>query len=67
MSCLWVGMLALALFCGVLNGAGDLGGAALEGAGRAAELALGLTGSLCLWSGFGVLLDRSGLLPKNLK
>lgn len=61
MSCLWVGMLALALFCGVLNGTGDLGGAALEGAGRAAELALGLTGSLCLWSGFGVLLDRSGL------
>ena len=25
------------------------------------ELALGLTGSLCLWSGFGALLERSGL------
>ena len=61
MSCLWVGMLVLALFCGVLNGAGDLSGAALAGAARAVELALRLTGSLCLWSGFGVLLDRSGL------
>jgi spore maturation protein A len=25
------------------------------------ELSIGLTGSLCLWSGFGALLDRSGL------
>ena len=61
MSYLWVAMLALALFCGTLSGAGDLGGAALAGAGRAVELALGIAGSLCLWSGFGVLLDRSGL------
>jgi spore maturation protein A len=61
MSYLWVGMLVLALFCGLLNGSEDLGRAALAGASRAVELALGLTGSLCLWSGFGVLLDRSGL------
>ena len=61
MSYLWVGMLVLALFCGVLTGSEDLGRAALAGASRAVELALGLTGSLCLWSGFGVLLDRSGL------
>ena len=61
MSWLWVAMLALALFCGLLNGTEDLGRAALSGAGRAVELAVGLTGSLCLWSGFGVLLERSGL------
>ena len=61
MSYLWIGMLVLALFCGLLTGSEDLGRAALAGAGRAVELALGLAGSLCLWSGFGVLLDRSGL------
>lgn len=61
MSYLWVGMLVLAVFCGLLTGSEDLGGAALAGAARAVELALGLAGSLCLWSGFGVLLDRSGL------
>ncbi len=33
MSYLWVGMLALALFCGLLNGTEDLGRAALAGAG----------------------------------
>ena len=61
MSYLWIGMLVLALFCGLLNGSEDLGRAAMTGASRAVELALGLAGSLCLWSGFGVLLDRSGL------
>ena len=40
MSYMWVGMLFLALFCGVLTGSEDLGRAALAGAGRAAELAL---------------------------
>ena len=61
MSYLWVGMLALSLFCGLLTGAGDLSRAALEGAGRAVTLCLSLAGSLCLWSGFGALLERSGL------
>ncbi|MBQ6159708.1 MAG: spore maturation protein A [Oscillospiraceae bacterium] len=61
MSWIWVCLLALSLFCGLLRGGTDLGRAAMEGAGRAVELALGLTGSLVLWSGFGTLLERSGL------
>lgn len=61
MSYIWVGMLAAALFCGILNGGADLGRAAMEGAKRAVELALGLTGPLVLWCGFGKLLVRSGL------
>lgn len=61
MSVIWVCMLALALFCGLLRGDADLGRAALAGAGKAVELSLSLAGSLCLWSGFGCLLERSGL------
>lgn len=61
MSYIWVLLLGLSLVCGLGRGGADLSAAALAGAGRAVELALGLTGSLVLWSGFGRLLERSGL------
>lgn len=61
MSYVWVAFLVLSLFCGLLNGTAELGRAAADGARRAVELALGLTGSLVFWSGFGKLLERSGL------
>lgn len=61
MSCVWVILLALSLFCGLLYGAGNLEQAAIHGAARAVELSIGLAGSLVLWSGFGTLLERSGL------
>ncbi|MBQ1411203.1 MAG: spore maturation protein A [Oscillospiraceae bacterium] len=61
MTWIWVGMLALSLFCGLLTGSGDLGRAAMEGAGKAVSLCVSLTGSLCLWSGFAAVLERSGL------
>ena len=61
MSYLWVCMLALSLFCGLLHGSTDLGRAAMDGAGKAVTLCVSLTGSLCLWSGFAAVLERSGL------
>ena len=61
MSCVWVILLALSLFCGLLYGSADLGQAAIQGASRAVELSLGLAGALVFWSGFGTLLERSGL------
>lgn len=61
MSYLWVLMLGLALGFGLLGGGADLGRAALEGARRGLELGISLGGSLCLWSGFGALLEASGL------
>lgn len=61
MSWIWVGMLALSLLCGLRGGSGDLGRAAMEGAGKAVTLCVSLTGSLCLWSGFSAVLERSGL------
>ena len=60
MSWVWTVLLALGLGFG-LRGEADLSGAVLRGAERAAELVLAMTGSLCLWSGFGELLRRSGL------
>ena len=60
MSLIWVALLGVSVLFGRSGGA-DLGRAALEGAGRAVNLGLGLAGSLCLWSGFGTLLERSGL------
>ena len=57
MSYVWVAFLVLSLFCGLLNGTAELGRAAADGARRAVELALGLTGSLVFWSGFGKLLE----------
>lgn len=61
MSYIWVAALALGLFCSLLDGGADPGSAILTGAGKGAELALGLAGPLVLWSGFGALLERSGL------
>lgn len=61
MSYIWVGFLALSLLCGLGNGSADLGRAAMEGAGKAVTLCVSLTGSLCLWSGFAAVLERSGL------
>ena len=61
MSYVWVILLALSLVCGLLNGGEDLGRAALAGAERGTELALGLAGPMILWCGFAELLDRSGL------
>ena len=61
MSYIWVGFLTLSLLCGLLHGSADLGVAAMEGAGKAVTLCVSLTGSLCLWSGFSAVLERSGL------
>ena len=62
MSLVWVAMLALSLVFGLLTGRGAaLGGAAMEGAGKAITLGISLAGSLCLWSGFAALLKKSGL------
>ena len=33
----------------------------MDGAGKAVTLCVSLTGSLCLWSGFAAVLERSGL------
>ena len=62
MSWLWAGMVALSVLCGAVNGRmAEVSAAALEGAGAAVELCLGMLGSVCLWTGVMELMERCGL------
>lgn len=62
MSLIWTGMLLTAVVCGIVNGQGAaLASAAMEGAQNAVRIALSIAGPICLWSGFGVLLQKSGV------
>ena len=62
MSWLWAGMVALSVLCGTVNGRmAEVSAAALEGAGAAVELCLGMLGSVCLWMGVMELMERCGL------
>ena len=62
MSWLWAGMVALSVLCGAVNGRmAEVSAAALEGAGAAVELCLGMLGSVCLWMGVMELMERCGL------
>ena len=62
MSWLWAGMVALSVLCGAVNGRmAAVSAAALEGAGAAVELCLGMLGSICLWMGVMELMERCGL------
>ena len=48
---------------GLLTGRMDaVASAALEGAGDAVDLCLGIAGAICLWSGLMELMRRSGLM-----
>lgn len=62
MGWIWTGMVAVSIFCALLTHSGAaLAAAVMEGAQAAVTLTLSLTGSLCLWSGVGVLLEQAGV------
>ena len=62
MGCIWTGMVALSVLCAAANGRMEaVTAAALEGAGAAVELCLGMLGGMCLWMGVMELMERSGL------
>jgi spore maturation protein A len=55
-------MVALSVLCASANGRMEaVTSAALEGAGAAVELCLGMLGGMCLWTGVMELMERSGL------
>lgn len=60
LSWLWTGIAGISLIFGILNGV-PLGTAPLEGAQSAITLALGMAGSLCLWSGAARVMEASGV------
>ena len=62
MAWIWTGMLVLSLVFGVANGTiGEVGTAAMEGAGAAVELCISMGGIMCLWSGVMAILERCGV------
>lgn len=62
LSYVWIIMVILSIFCSILTGrTAQTGSAALIGAQNGGTLALSLCGSLCLWSGFAKLTEKSGL------
>ena len=62
MSWIWFGMVTVSLIFSAHNGQGARVTAALaEGAQGAITLSLSMAGSLCLWTGVGRLMERSGL------
>lgn len=62
MSWIWFGMIILSLIFSAVTGRGsDVTSALAEGAHSAVTLSLSMAGSLCLWTGVGRLMEKSGL------
>lgn len=62
MSYIWSAMILAALLFSMWAGRGaELGRAVLEGAQSGVTLTLSMAGAICLWSGVGKVMERSGL------
>ena len=62
MSYIFTGMLAISLFAAILTGrGGTLAGAVSQGAQAGITLIISLSGSICLWTGVGKLMEKSGI------
>ena len=65
MSYIFTGMLLVSLLFSAATGRGGaLSAAALEGAQAGCALALSLSGAMCLWSGLGRVMEKTGLNEK---
>lgn len=63
LSVIWTVLAAVSVLFGAATGrASEVGTAAMQGAGAAVELCLGIGGMLCLWSGVMELMRRAGIL-----
>jgi len=59
----WVGMLITGFVVGMLNGrVEDVTRAAINSAGKAVELGIGLMGIMCLWTGLMNIAEKSGMM-----
>lgn len=62
MSYIFTGCLVISLFSAIITGSGGaLGSGILQGAQAGITLAISLAGSLCLWSGVGLLMEKAGM------
>lgn len=63
MNYIWPALLAIGFIIGILNGrTEEVTQAALTSAGRAVELALGLAGIMCFWTGLMKIMEKGGLI-----
>ncbi len=68
MSYIFTGALALSVFSAILTGNGAaLGSAVFQGAQSGITLAISIAGALCLWSGVGYLMEKTGISNKLSK
>ena len=59
---IWSGMILLSLMFGFFNGRLEaVTAAAMDGAGSAVEMCIGLLGVMCLWTGLAKVAENSGL------
>jgi len=62
MSYIFTGCLVISVFSAILTGSGAaLGAAVLQGAQSGITLAISIAGSLCLWSGVGYVMEKTGI------
>ena len=62
MSWIWTGLIALSILAACLLGTGQALAAAIpQGAQAGITLAISMAGSICLWTGVGKLMERSGI------
>lgn len=62
MSLIWTGMVAISLIAAaVLGNMGTLSASVIKGAQSGVTLALSMAGSICLWTGVGKLMEKTGL------
>ena len=68
MSYLFTGMLLISVIAALLTGNGyHLAGAVSQGAQSGITLVISLAGSICLWTGVGKLMEKSGITDKLSK
>ena len=62
MSWIWCGLILISCCCALLTGNLDsLAAAAAQGAQAGITLGISISGSLCLWSGLGRVMEKSGV------
>lgn len=63
MNWIWTGFLVISVIAAMITGNGSsLAAAVPQGAQAGITLALSLSGSICLWTGVGALMEKAGLL-----
>lgn len=62
MSWIWTGIAAISILCSFLTKTGSqLAAATVQGAQAGVQLAISMAGAICLWSGVGKLMERTGI------